>query len=407
MAYGRIASGGLHTVFEMGSQASEAPATTPGQNGAGQWVPFTLVCVAYLAVTVGEQVLAPVFPTASDDLGLSVSQGGVAFGVLTASIAVTNLVGGFLLRYWSAGAIVRAAASVAAVGAVVAATADGFGQLLGAQVLLGAGAGLFFPAGLQAVAITAGARKGFAMGVYGVAFSGGLALAALLGAVGAGAGWRVAFWVSAGLSVAAVAATSLLRIRAVPPDGGHQGIPWRRIFGLPTAVGSVGAVCQYGAIPFLTTYAVVEWDLSKARAATLLAVGRVISILAKLVSGARADRIGARASARSTGVILVATGLGWVLLPAGWPAYALAAVFAGWVSSLFPVANVLAVERFGQNGAALGAYRSAQIAIGAAAGAAIGVVGDRVGLRPTLMVAVVTPALLLWICRDPHSTAES
>jgi fucose permease len=105
-------------------------------------------------------------------------------------------------------------------------------------------------------------------------------------------------------------------------------------------------------------------------------------------------------------VILVATGLGWVLLPAGWPAYALAAVFAGWVSSLFPVANVLAVERFGQNGAALGAYRSAQIAIGAAAGAAIGVVGDRVGLRPTLMVAVVTPALLLWICRDPHDTGE-
>jgi MFS transporter, DHA1 family, inner membrane transport protein len=390
----------------MGSQAKEVSPGGVRATGAppppGHWIPFALVCVAYLAVTVGEQVLSPVFPTAADDLGLTVSQGGLAFGVLTASIAASNLIGGFLLRRWSAAALIRSAAAVAAIGAVVAATANGFGQLLGAQVLLGAGAGLFFPAGLQAVSLTAGARKGFAMGIYGVAFSGGLALAALLGAVGAGAGWRTAFWVSAGLSVTAVVATLALRVRAPHPEGGHAGIPWRRIFGLPTAVGSVGAVCQYGAIPFLTTYAVVEWDLSKARAATLLAVGRVISIVAKLVSGARADRVGARASARSTGIVLVLTGLGWVLLPAGLPAYAMAVVFAGWVSSLFPVANVLAVERFGQNGAALGAYRSAQIGIGAAAGAVIGLVGDQVGLRPTLLVAVVTPALLLWICREPR-----
>ena len=82
-------------------------------------------------------------------------------------------------------------------------------------------------------------------------------------------------------------------------------------------------------------------------------------------------------------------------LPAGWPAYACAAVFAGAVSSFFPIANMVAVDYFGANGPALGAYRSAQIGIGAAAGWLIGRIGETVGLRSTLLVAVASPLLLV------------
>jgi len=363
------------------------------------WGLFALVCVAYLAATVGEQLLSPLYPTAAEELGLDLSRAGIAFGVLTASIAASNLAGGALLHHRSAAWVMRLSAAVTLVGAVVAATAGGYGQLLVSQVLLGAGAGLFFPAGLQAVAAFAGPRrKGFAMGIYGVAFSAGLTLAALLGALGASAGWRVAFWISAGLAAAAIVATMLLRTSARPPN--ERGVPWRLVLGLPTAVGAVGAVCQYGAIPFLTTFAVLEWGLSSAHAALVLAAGRVVSIAAKLVTGAAADRVGPYKSARRTGLVLVATGLGWVLLPGSWPVYALAAVFAGTVSSLFPVANLLALDRFGAKGTALGAYRSAQIGIGALAGLLIGVLGDSVGLRPTLAFAVLTPLVLLVICRD-------
>ena len=57
--------------------------------GAGQLInqaaaPSVLaVCVAYLVATTGEQLLSPLFPTAADDLGLSVARGGLAFGTLT------------------------------------------------------------------------------------------------------------------------------------------------------------------------------------------------------------------------------------------------------------------------------------------------------------------------------------
>lgn len=364
-----------------------------------------LVCTAYLASTVGEQLLSPLFPTARDDLHLSESQGGVAFGVLALAIAIGNMVGGAVLRRLGAIEVIRLAMATTAVGAVVAATAPSYGLVLVAQALLGLGAGLFFPAGLQGVALFAGsARRGMAMGIYGVAFSAGLTVAALFGALGAGVGWRVPFWISAGLAAAALVAT--LRLDAARPTTHVPWrIPWRAVLGLPTIVGSIGAVLQYGVLAFFATYAVDEWGLSDARAATVLAVGRVVSIAAKVAGGAATDRLGPRASVLRTGLLLSATGVVWVLLPAGLVTYAVAALFAGTVSSIFPAANVMAVERFGGHGLALGAYRSIQIGLGAIAGVLIGV--SPLGLRWTTFGCVLLPVSLLWFCRPERAGAAA
>ena len=237
------------------------------------------------------------------------------------------------------------------------------------------------------------------MGIYGVAFSLGLTAAAALGAIGAGR--RLAH------------AVLDRRPRCSSPPGSRRygptsgratrpargPIPWRQVLSLPTYVGIVLAVLQYGAIPFLDDVRSRAMGISAAAAATVLIVGRLISIVAKVIGGASADRIGAKASARRTALVLAATGLAWVLLPGNIATYAIAAVFAGTVSSLGPVANILAVERFGQNGMALGMYRSLQIALGAAASAVVGVAAGIVGLRPTLAVAALVPLALIWICR--------
>jgi predicted MFS family arabinose efflux permease len=371
--------------------------------GKPRWGALALVCGTYLAATVGEQLLSPLFPTAREDLGLSEGQGGVAFGALALAIAVFNMVSGVALRRWSAITVIRGGTVVTAAGAVAAALADGFGAVLVGQILLGAGAGVFFPAGLQAVAIFAGPnRRGFAMGIYGVAFSIGLAVAALFGVIGASSGWRVPFWIAAGLAVAALLVTSTMSTDP-PVRGAPWSLPWRAVMGLPTIVGTVGSILQYGVLAFFATYAVDQWGLSQARAAGLLAVGRLVSIVAKVVGGASADRIGPRASLLRTGVLLSVTGVLWVSLPAGIVTYGIAALFAGTVSSIFPVANVLAVERFGGNGLALGAYRSAQIGIGALAGVIIG--NSPIGLRWTVLVCVLAPISLLWFCRPVRSAA--
>jgi hypothetical protein len=73
---------------------------------------------------------------------------------------------------------------------------------------------------------------------------------------------------------------------------------------------------------------------------------------------------------------------------------------------LFPIANVLALDRFGGQGGAIGLYRSAQIGVGALTSAVIGVVGHAIGLRPTLAIAVTTPALLLLIRSGPASRRD-
>jgi MFS transporter, YNFM family, putative membrane transport protein len=360
-----------------------------------RWGAFALVCLAYLGVTVGEQALSPVMPEVAAEFGVSEGQSGLAFGLLALSIAAANLVGGAVLGRFGARALMLAGLAATVAGSVVAALANGFATVVAAQVLLGAGAGLYFPAGLQAVpAVSGSGRRGFAMGIYGVAFSAGLTVAALLGALGATHGWRLAFWFAAGLAVAAFVATWPVRLD--PPSGAPVSIrfPVRAIVGLPTVIGSVGAICQYGAIPFLTTFAVAEWGLSAGEAAAVLAVGRVLSILAKVISGASSDRRGPIVSARATGIVVGVTGVAWVLLPGGWAAYASAAVFAGAVSSFFPVANMVAVDSFGANGPALGAYRSAQIGIGAAAGWLIGRLGETFSLQATLLIAVATPFLL-------------
>ncbi len=382
-----------------------APSTVTEVEISPRWGAFVVLCLTYLGVTVGEQVLSPVLPGAAEGLRFDESDAGIAFGLLAGSIAVANLVGGALLGRWGPRRLMIVALASTTLGSLVAAAANGFFVLVLAQVMLGAGAGLYFPAGLRAVPLVAGGgRRGFAMGMYGVAFSAGLTVAALLGTVGSVAGWRVAFVVSAALGAACLAATMFLRVETESVRTPFR-FPRAAIIGLPTFIGAIGSICQYGAIPFLTIFAVTEWDLSAGAAAALLAVGRVISILAKIVSGAGMDRVGPIVSARRIGALLTVTGLAWVFLPANIVTYAMAALFAGTISSLFPIANVVAVDDFGAHGPSLGVYRSTQIGIGALAGALIGLIGGAVGLRVTLAVAVACPVLLLAL-RDRRLSAE-
>jgi hypothetical protein len=169
----------------------------------------------------------------------------------------------------------------------------------------------------------------------------------------------------------------------------------RRLLRPPLLVGGVATASQYGTVAFLPTFAVLAWGLSPASAALALTAARLLSVPAKLVSGNATDQTGSLRIARRLGIVLGALGIWWTAAPGPASALWAAVVFAALVSGLGPVANLLAFDSFAGEGMLLGAFRSAQIAIGAAASAAIGGASSLVGLRPTLIVAILVPLTLV------------
>ena len=382
-----------------------SPATEQHDSRGGaspRWVAFALVCVAYLATTTGESLLAPIYPIAAPELAMDLAGAGAAFAVLAFSIAVANLVCGLLLRWFVANRVMAGALLVSASGGLVASTSHAAWQFLAAQVLVGAGAGLLYPAAIMSVGTFAGpARRGFAMGVFGVFFSGGLTLAAGLAALGSHLDWRISFVAGSGLALfAAVGVWPIADAPRSDTSGSlFHGI--REVLGVPTIVGVVGGISQYAIVSFFPVFAVTVWGMTDARAAAFLAVGRVLSIPAKLVSGALADRSGPVQAARMSGIALAAAGAVWALVPSVPLATAGAIAFTAGVSGLFPLANVLAFDRVGRRGGALGAFRSLQLAAGAVAGFVIGHVAEWAGLRPTVAIVTLLPLVLVTLRRQP------
>jgi predicted MFS family arabinose efflux permease len=366
---------------------------------AGGALGFATATVGYLAVTTGESLLAPLLPLLRGELGLDLRGAGLALGLVWAAIAVGNLGGGALLARRGARQGTVAGLAVAAAGGLVAAASQGPTSFLLGQALLGLGSGLFFAAGLRAVGVLGGSRPGLAMGMFGVAFSGGLVLAALLAALAGVWGWRMSFVAVTVLALATTVAAALAPLPgpSAPPAAGDASGPGeglRRLLASPLLVGGVAAASQYGTVGFLPSFAVTAWGLSPATAALLLAAARLLSVPAKLVSGNAADQAGSYRIARRLGPLLAVLGACWTLLPV--PVAPLAAVaFAAFVSGLGPVANVLAFERYGGSGMLLGAFRSAQIGLAAAAGAGIGAASAAFGLRPVLAAAALLPLVLL------------
>jgi predicted MFS family arabinose efflux permease len=356
------------------------------------------VVATYLAISVAESLLAPLFPSIAEAMGLSVSSAGLALGVLTASIAVGNLVGGWSLRRLPLRAVAVTSLAIAGSGCALASTSGSFPLLLLSQAIIGLGVGLFFAPGLKATGLAGANRRGLAMGLFGVAFSAGLAVAAFLASRVESADWRDAFVVATWASAFGVVVLLVIRLpNSAEVAGGRGGLGALR---LPVMVGTVGTISQYGTVGFLTLFAVTSWGFAPAQAATMLAISRVLSAPGKIVVGSVADRVGSRATLRAVVLILLVSGIGWSLAPPSALSTVAAVVFAATVSALFPIANLVAFERFGNQGSMLGTYRSAQIAVGSVAAFLIGILAESQGLRTVLTACVLIPAVLLVPLRE-------
>lgn len=355
-----------------------------------------VVTLTYVAVTVGESILAPVLPVASPELALDPAAGGRMLGVLSLSAAAGNVLGGAILARLGSRIAAMTGAAGSAAGSLAVAAAQSETAALAGHTLIGFGAGFFFAAGVFSVgALAPSGRRGRAMGRYGIAYSVALALAALLVATVGSTNWRAVFVIAAALSGLALVLLMFVSLPAARPVARGEVKASVRLLGAPVLVGGVAALAQFGLVAYIPTYAVADWSVTVAAAAAILFAGRVLSIPAKAVAGWMIDRGGAERSAKLMTLVLMASGAAWLLVPGVAVAALASMVFASAAGAMFPMANVVAVERFGDLGGLLGIFRSLQMAI---AGISVWVIGQATvtfGLTRALLVGVLCLGIML------------
>jgi predicted MFS family arabinose efflux permease len=265
---------------------------------------------------------------------------------------------------------------------------------------------VFFAGGIYAIGELADQqRRGRAMGSFGIAYSLALALAAGLVAVIGSTSWRSVFLIAAGLGVIAIVTVLLAELPERVHVAPHPLGAGLRLLTIPVAVGATAAVAQFGLVAFVPTFAVDEWSYTASLAAAVLFAGRVLSIPGKAWAGRLADRHGALGATRIVVVAMLVSGGAWLLSPVAWIGAVATMVFAAATGALFPVANVIAIERVGGQGGLLGLFRSAQMVVAGLSAWLVGLGASLFGLRPVLGIGVATLAALLLI-RQPSEVAQ-
>ncbi len=374
-------------------------------------MPFTLYLLALAVFVMGtsEFMLAGLLPSIAADLDVTV---GTA-GLLTSAFAIGMVVGApvtaAFARRWPARSALTACIVVFAACHVIGALTPEFGVLFATRVV-----GALSNAGFLAVALTATTRlvaddrKGRALAVLlsgtTVATVAGVPAGALIGTA---FGWRTTFWIIAALCVPAVIGV-LVGVPRRAGDRQRDAAPVPLVDELrqlrsPQLLLTMilGALINGGTFAAFTFFAPIVTETAG------LDGGWVPVILVLFGVGSFVGvNLAGRLSDRHPGTVLA---IGGPLLAAGWVAFALLAGHPAALVSLAFTQGVLAfavgstlIARvlYAAAGAPTmgGAYATAALNVGAAAGPAIGGValGSVAGqLAPVWVAAALTGAALV------------
>jgi MFS family permease len=255
-----------------------------------------------------------------EDFPLGPGALGIAFSTFWGMAALSSALAGRIAEWIGPAWAMRLAGGIAATSsAAIAAWAD---SALSLTLLLAVGGTAISCATPAANALLlAGVperRRALAFGIAQSSLPGGLLLAGLaVPAVAEPLGWRVVFVVAAGLALlAAAAAPSPARTSAsdpaTPAGGRRPSLGWLAALSgaITLATGAVGAMNSF------LVAAAPDVGLSGADAALVLALGSALSIVTRLVAGARADS--GRGDALRTVAAMMAVGAaGFALVSTG------------------------------------------------------------------------------------------
>ncbi|HWB68024.1 MAG TPA: MFS transporter [Mycobacteriales bacterium] len=356
---------------------------------------FSYVFAVYLLAATSETLISPLYPLVRRDLHLAASQQATLTAVLTICIATCNVIGGMVGYRGGDRKVIRAAAAGLALGGLISGAAQSYGALLGGQVLIGCGSGLFWASGMATVGRMYIRKRGRAVATYGLAYSAGLGVAAFAGDLGVSY-WRWAFYATAVASAGlAIVVPKLQDAEPGPAGGTWQSLRVslrESLYRMSLITALVAGMSNYillGFAPLLFT----ERGAKLSLIATLIGVGRVVSAFGKYGAGWLIDRIGGPVSGIALMVGIGVLGLPLFLLPTTAAApfvIPLLTVSAG----LFTVSNILSVQALPSRSTfSLGVYRSILVAFSAVLSGLVALLLHVMTLREIMLVSLVVPAI--------------
>jgi predicted MFS family arabinose efflux permease len=372
---------------------------------------LAVTALAWAALQLARFAIPPLLPEIRADLGLSLSEAGVALTVFQAVYAVCQYPGGRLSDDWSRATLLAPSFVVLGVGCLLLGGAVGLWTLLAAMATFGVGKGLYAIPARALLSDLFVARRGRALGVFSAGTDlGGILAAGAAVAVIAVASWRVVF---APVALVLFALLGLFvtwnREPYVVRRADLESVATlRRLLATPRQRWTIVAfVCFYlmvnGVLNFLPEYLRVAKDFSPTVASASYALVFLVGLAVKPAAGAVSDRF-RRRSVAVIGLLVAAAALAAILLVDSRLAVAAGiVVFAVGYKTEFPVIDAILLDAAPDDGAGadLGAARTFFLGIGSLGPAFVGAVADALAFTVAFAalgaLLVVAAALLLWV----------
>jgi len=283
--------------------AGDEPAGRP--KIPGQAILLSIAVFAFIAAT---NILTPLLPLVRDDLGVSISTAGIIVGSYGLARLLVDLPAGFL-----ADRVGHRRLSVIAIALLVGSSLLGWAawnveSLILARIGSGAAVAILAMVGISALAAIASAEnRGRVMSLFHLANNTGIAAYPLIGGfVGAAAGWRPTFLISAVLAVVAGGILFALLPRidfGHHPRSGGRNDESRVLHGrarstamIATNLGIVANMIHRHGIrnTIVPLYAAAALGLGGVSIATAIALMSITGLIVATPGGMLGDRIGRR-----------------------------------------------------------------------------------------------------------------
>ena len=385
------------TVPEATELAADAKPPVP----RAAWTRLAACTAAAALLQLDGTLITVALPTVAHGLSVKGSSTSAVLSVYFAAYALLLIPGGELVDRFGARRLALTGLALFALGALAGALAQSFGELIGARVIQGAGAGLVSPAALAgAVSGFPAERRGAALGIWGASAGMSNLIGPLLGGLLTVAfGWRADWWALVPLTAAAAVGIARLVPRVIHSPSPSRERAAGRFLNRIVVAATVIAALTFGVM--IGAFYIAEQYLQRVAGFSALGAAAALVLVALLV-GAAAPVAGKLVDTRGEVLVTVlgflGTGIGLIVLGIGGvPLDDLITILP-----LIPVGLGLGMLFVPVSRAALNATpqashgrTSAFLSVGRLLGAAVGAGLAGVALSGTLTAATVHHTLLV------------